>query len=298
VDDSPVTIPGGARIQRLIPAAPDDDRPTEIQEEAEVREDGRFIFPSVEMYLRQDATDIDFNDNINPDCWNYRYDHFDLAIPGDGVLAVGDGTGYHVPRNRYGVAQGRRHADLPEVDPADYIFGFYLLGRDTYDTWQAKWPGRVGEYYPYPEPQQWCPLDPFTFDEMNLIIPVCYLYPPGQYSEDASSELVPGGRESNMSFWHSHELSFHATACSVILDPSRLDYPHPEGPTPNPNVGVGLTLFDPSVDVTAEVGFWCHGNTNGVYLSELTPTAYGSFRASDGDSDGHIVVIHGMAHYR
>jgi len=275
VDDSPVAVPGGARIQRLVPAS-GADRPTEVKAEAEVQEDGRFIFPSVAMYLRRDVPEGTC-DNWGPGpCWPYDYDHFDLVM-------IGDASGFAVPRNRYGVAISEH------VTPGDYVFGYYLIGNDTYDTWQDNWPGYQAPGSP-PPPEPWCPLDPFSFDDVRLIVPVCY-----EYFLEPAPDLFPGG-DTNINVYDSFRTTDIAE-CPVWLDPDRLSYPSTGwGPERESPASVGLSLFDPSVDPAAWVGFRCY---NGLTLEdESLPAAFATVRARDGHADGHITIIHGLAHYR
>jgi hypothetical protein len=267
VDDSPVTLPAAATVQRLIPA-PGGNRPTELQAETIVQPDGRFIFPSVEKHIRQDVPD-DLCSIWDDYCWPYRYDHFDLVI-------ATDASGYHVPRNRYGIALN----DLSIYDPSDYIFGLYLVANDTYDAWAAYWPGYYDPPYPFP----CCELDPFSFDDVRMVVPVCY-----EYFRDPPPTLYPGGWV-DFRPWQSGS---QVRMCEVTLDPDRLTYNGMCQGGGGYN-DMGLLFYDPALVPTMRYGFNCTGNG---HPSRPDPGAFATFDSTDGFADGHIVVVHGLADY-
>ena len=277
MDDSPVTLPASPTLQRLVPSA-GADRPTELQDETIVQPDGRFIFPSVEMSIRQEAPATECGGMGNPTCWPFQYDHFDLVL-------LGEVSGFHVARNRYGVALG----DPDYFDPSDYIFGYYLIQDETYSAWQNNWPGHPTD--PPPPDESWCPLDPFSFNDVRLIVPVCY-----EYFSEPAPDLYPGGLSSVVYY---SDITSPTTIpyCQITFDSNRLDYPSTAfGPPPEGSENLGLLLFDPDIDPQAKLGFFC--NTPLVdYEYQLGPGEYATFNATDGDADGHILVVHGLAHY-
>jgi hypothetical protein len=113
LDDQPVAISPGAKMQRWVPPTPGDltTFPTQLDSETEMASDGRFIFRSVPAELVVFYLDV-----------------FDLRLVDSAP------SGYLVPDNRYGLAS-QPYSDPP--DDAHYmLLNYYVLPEETIPTWE------------------------------------------------------------------------------------------------------------------------------------------------------------------
>lgn len=281
VDDSPVAFSTGSTVQRFVPL-PNADYPTELQAEAAIQPDGRFIFPSAKMNIRQDVPEEDCP-SYDPDCYPFRYDYFDLVVAGD----TDDASSYRTPLNRYGLVWTPTHP-FPNADKL--VINYYLISDRTLASWEALWPG-LGDPGWSGDPR-WCPLDPDRFAEMKLIIPVCYdSYPdtpdwfPSEWASIYGREVDPAAKD---------------LVCQVELRADRLTYYSlfSAGEQEYDSAGIGLFLFDwQALSEPARIGANCSYSPDGPGTPWMIHDAFMTFSTPEVDDSGDIVVAHRMASF-